>query len=97
MFEERPRKKKKVDYEALHSPLNRIPGIDLLTVRDLLDEGFSEVDDLRGRAPEVIYAAICDRKPGCPPERLYALRMAVYFAETDNPDPARLQPWMWKE
>ncbi len=92
---EKPKKKKKVDYEALHSPLNRIPGIDLLTVRDLLDCGFQQIDELSGRSPEVLYGEICDRKPGTPVDRLYALRMAVYYSETDDPEPELLHIWKW--
>lgn len=90
-----PPRKKKVDYEALQSELKRIPNMDIETVRDLLDSDFKHVEDLRGRSPEAIFDDIKRRKPGVPAERLYALRMAVYYAETENPDPQLLQPWRW--
>lgn len=96
MFEEStPRKRKKVDIEALQSPLNRIPGMDARTVRDLLDIGLNQIDDLRGRSPEVLYEEVRRLRPESPPERLHAFRMAVYYAETDEPDPALLHPWKW--
>lgn len=91
-----PKRKKKVDYEALQSELKRIPNMDIETVRDLLDSNFRHVEDLRGRSPEAIFEDIRKRKPLTPADRLYALRMAVYFAETDSPDPQLLQPWRWQ-
>ena len=90
-------KKKKVDREALHSPLNRIPGIDLATVRDLLDSGYHQVDELRGRSPEALFDEIQNRRENTPRDRLWVLRMAVYFAETDEPEAALLQPWKWQD
>ncbi len=100
MFEFPPsseRRKKKVDYEALHSPLKRIPGLDLPTVRDLLDIGIREIDELRGRAPESLFEAICKMREQTPGDRLWMLRLAVYYAETDEPDASLLQAWKWKD
>lgn len=91
-----PRPRRKVDVEALHSPLNRIPGIDLFTVRDLLDAGYRQVDELRGRSPEALYEEIQNLRENTPEDRLWVLRMAVYYAETPEPDAALLQPWCWK-
>jgi hypothetical protein len=90
-----PKKKKKVDYEALQSPLNRIPGLDLLTVRDLIDCGFRHIHDLAGRSPEAIFEEIQNRRENTPADRIGAIRLAVYFAETPDPDPRRLQPHLW--
>jgi hypothetical protein len=90
------RPRRKVDHEALRSPLNRIPGIDLKTVRDLLDIGLREVDELRGRAPESLFEEILDLREQTPRDRLWTLRMAVYFAETPEPDATLLQPWKWQ-
>lgn len=92
----RPRRKK-VDYEALQSPFARIPGLDLATVRDLLDSGYRQVDDLRGRSPEALLEEILDRREQTPRDRLYMLRLAVYYAEAEQPDPARLSAWYWKD
>ncbi len=90
-----PKRKKKVDYEALHSPLNRIPGMQLPTVRDLLDIDIRQVDDLNGRSPEALFEEIQNIRENTPRERLYTLRMAVYYAETPDPDPMLLHPHRW--
>lgn len=92
-----PKRKKKVDYEALHSPLSRIPGMDLRTVRALLNQEIDDLDALRGRSPESLFANAVERNPGLPEDVLYALRLAVYYAETPEPDPALLAPWKWKD
>ncbi len=100
MFEEfQPpgRKKKKVDYEALHSPLNRIPGMRLEVVRDLIDIGIAHIEELRGRSPEALYEEIQNLRENTARERLFSLRMAVYYAETEDPDPALLQPHRWAD
>jgi hypothetical protein len=90
-------RKKKVDLEALNSPIKRIPGIDLPTVRDLIDLGFRRVDELSGRSPEALYQTILKNKPETPIDRLWMLRLGVYFAETPDPEPSRLQFWCWKD
>ena len=89
------KKKKKVDTEALNSPLKRIPGMDIATVRDLLDLGFQHIDELRGRSPEAIFHDIRSLKPDTPEDRLLYLRLGVYFSETDDPDPQLLEAWKW--
>ena len=52
---ENPKKKKKVDREAMASPIMRIPRMDVRVVRDLLDIGIRELYELRGRAAESIF------------------------------------------
>ena len=89
------KKRKKVDLEAINSPLNRIPGMDLPSVRDLLDLGFQQVEELRGRAPEVLFEDIRNLREKTPPVRLHFLRMAVYFSESDDPDPQLMEAWKW--
>jgi hypothetical protein len=91
------KKKKKVDMEALTSPLKRIPGMDLPSVRDLLDIGISEIEELHGRSPEALYEDILNLREQTPPDRLHFIRMAVYFAESDDPDPKLLQAWKWAD
>lgn len=97
MFEFPQKRKKKVDYEAVQSPLRRIPGINIETVRDLIDIGIRHVDDLRGRSPEAMYDDIQNLREATPPDRLFHLRLAVYFAETPEPDPTLLQAWKWAD
>ena len=96
-FKRTGKKKKKVDIEALRSPLKRIPGMDIGTVRDLMDLGFQDVDELRGRAPEALFQEICDKKPKTPADRLHYLRMCVYYSETDEPDPQLMEAWKWSD
>lgn len=99
MFEMPPPRgrKKKVDYEALHSPLKRIPGLSVVEVRDLLDLGLRQVDDLAGRSPEVLLEEIRQLRPATPEDRLWAFRLAVYYAETPEPDAKLLASWQWKD
>jgi len=92
-----PKKKKKVDREALNSQLSRIPGVDLKTVRDLIDIGFTTIEDLYGRAPETLFEEICRKKENVPQDRLWMLRLAVYYAETPEPEQEKLTPWAWQD
>lgn len=94
-FSDPGKQRKKVDYAALQSPLKRIPGMDLASVRDLIDLGIEQIDDLRGRAPEVLFDEIRTLRPQTPADRVASFRMAVYFAETPDPDPRLLEPWRW--
>lgn len=91
------RKKKKVDMEALQSPLKRIPGMDIASVRDLLDIGIHDPEELRGRSPEALFEDILNLREQTPRDRLACLRMAVYYAETDDPDPRLMEPWKWAD
>ncbi|MFP4352608.1 MAG: hypothetical protein ACLFRP_06980 [Puniceicoccaceae bacterium] len=91
------RRKKKVDYEALHAPLMQIPRMKVEVVRALLDLGIRETYELTGRAPEVLFEEARARSPGLPPSLLAYFRMAVYFAETPDPDPALLHPQAWAD
>ena len=89
--------RKKVDYAALQSPLKRIPGMDVPSVRDLIDIGIEQIDDLRGRAPEILFQEVRALRSETPADRLASFRMAVYFAETDEPDPRLLEAWRWAD
>ena len=42
------KKKKKVDYQALSSAIMRIPRMDVLVARDLIDVGINEIYELQG-------------------------------------------------
>ncbi|MCC5807830.1 MAG: hypothetical protein JJU00_16005 [Opitutales bacterium] len=100
MFEEfqpSKRRKKKVDTEALHSPLNRIPGMRIEVVRDLIDIGMGQIEELRGRSPETLFEEVQNLRENTARERLFSIRMAVYYAETEDPDPSLLQPHRWAD
>ena len=95
MFPEN-KKKKKVDYEALNSALMRIPKMDVAAARSLLDIGIREIYELSGRAPEVLFEEARSKKPAIPSQQIRYFRMAVYFAESENPEPHMLHPDQWR-
>jgi hypothetical protein len=88
--------KKKVDYEALHSAFMRIPHMDVAAARNLLDIGIRDSFELQGRAPEVLFEEACAKNPEIPADRIRYFRMAVYYAETDDPETTKLHPDAWK-
>lgn len=90
-------KKKKVDYEALASPFMRIPRMIVPVARELIDIGLRQVYELQGRAPEVLFADVRDIRPDVPDDHIRYYRMAVYFAENDSPEPAKLHPDAWHD
>lgn len=91
------KKKKKVDYEALSSALMRIPKMNVAAARSLIDIGIREIYELSGRAPEVLFEEARAKKPAIPLAQLRYFRMAVYYAETENPEPRRLHPDQWTQ
>ncbi len=90
------KKKEKIDYEALNSRLMQIPRMDIDSARDLMDIGIRDIFELEGRSPETLFEAIKKKKSGADPQRLWYLRMAVYFAENKHQlDSKKLTPWAW--
>lgn len=90
-------KKKKVDYEALHSSFMRIPQMDIATARSLIDLGYKESFQLIGISPEALFEEIKKKNGNISKEILYKLRVAVYFLETPNCDPKKLNPLAWAD
>ncbi len=90
------RKKKKVDYEALHAPLMQIPRMKVEAVRALLNAGIREIYELSGRAPEVLFEESRARNPELSETLLPYFRMAVYYAENDDPEASRMTPHAWE-
>jgi len=93
---ENKKKKIKTDFDALNSSFMHIPHLNIETARDLLDLGFREIYELSGRSPEVLFESLKKNKTDTPKDRLYFIRMAVYYAETDDPEPSKLSPHAWK-
>ena len=89
------KKKKKVDYEALNSALMRIPRMDVAAARNLIDLGIREIYELQGRAPEVLMEEARAKNDDIPDDRIRFFRMAVYFAETEEPETNRLHQDAW--
>lgn len=93
-----PRKKKKVDTEALNCSFMRIPGMKVEPARALLDIGLREVYELSGRAPEVLHEEwLRSRSRESKDSFLPYFRLAVYYAETTDPDPKRLSIHHWMD
>ena len=90
------RKKKKIDYEALNAPLMQIPGMKVDAVRALLNSGVREIYELSGRSPEVLFEESKKKNSELNPVLLPYFRMAVYFAETDQPEKSLMSPHAWE-
>ena len=89
-------KKKKLDKEAMASSMMRIPRMDVRVARDLIDIKVKETYQLQGRAPESLFEEIKKLRPDTPEWRIPYIRMAVYYAENEEHDPARLHPQAWQ-
>ena len=90
-----PKRKKKVDYEALNSPLMQIPRMSVEATRNLLDLGIREVFHLQGRAPEVLFEEASQKNESLPADRVRFFRMAVYYAECEKPEASKMHPNEW--
>lgn len=71
--------------------------MDLRTVRVLLNQEITDPDELRGRSPESLFTEGRRQNAELAEDVLSYLRMAVYYAESPDPDPALLAPWKWKD
>lgn len=76
--------------EAVTSAFMRVPRLPLDVARDLLDAGYSRLDQVSGRSAETLLSEIRKRNPEAPESHLPALRLAIYVAENPRPDPALL-------
>src|SRR5215472_14738483 len=82
---------------ALLKDLQHIPGVGPSLAQDLWDLGYHSVASLANQDAEELYTALEELR-GQPMDRcvLYAFRCAVYFASTDEHDPALIKWWNWK-
>ncbi len=78
--------------------LQTIPGVGPSISQDLRELGYGSVAELRGQNPHEMYERLCLRR-GHDIDRcvLYVFRCAVYFSETEKPEPNLLKWWSWKE
>ncbi|MCI8868338.1 MAG: Pathogenicity locus [Anaerotignum sp.] len=78
--------------------LQQIPYVGKRTEKALQMLGFDSIASLRGADPQKIYEREClitgQKIDRC---QLYVYRMAVYYAENDIHDPAKLKWWAWKD
>ena len=83
--------------EAVTSSFMRVPRLPIDVARDLLDAGYSRLDQLSGRSAESLLSEIQSRNPEATAGlHLPALRLAIYVAETPTPDPKRLFLDKWQ-
>jgi hypothetical protein len=94
LFEKK--KRKKVDYEALNSPLMRIPRMSVEAARNLIDLGIQDIFELQGRAPEVLFDEALQMNDAIPADRIRYFRMAVYYSETEEVLSSLMHPDSWK-
>ena len=87
--------KKKIDYEALHSPLMRIPNMHISVARSLINLGIRECYALLGRDPSSLLAQTPAIAGWSRDDQLCYLRMAVYYAENEHPEATHLNPAFW--
>lgn len=82
----------------MKSELRAIPGVGPKTAEDLIRLGYPTIASLRGADPEELYRRDCAER-GLLIDRcqLYVYRCAVYFAETENPDPEKCKWYHWKD
>lgn len=78
--------------------LRQIPYVGKRTEEALRMLGFDSIASLRGADPQEIYEREClltgQKIDRC---QLYVYRMAVYYAENEVHDPAKLKWWAWKD
>lgn len=82
----------------MKSELLQIPSVGPKTAEDLIRIGYPTIASLRGADPEELYRLDCEAR-GFLVDRcqLYVYRCAVYYAETENPDPEKCKWWNWKD
>lgn len=80
------------------SDLRTIPGVGKNMERHLNALGITCVADLKGKDPEELYQQECLREGGTVDRCvLYVYRLAVYYAQTERPEPEKLKWWNWKD
>lgn len=78
--------------------LQKIPSVGKDMEQHLRALGYDTIASLRGADPEEMYARECAQS-AAPVDRcvLYVYRCAIYFAETEHPDPEKCKWWNWKD
>ncbi|MFZ1914672.1 MAG: helix-hairpin-helix domain-containing protein [Dehalococcoidales bacterium] len=85
-------------HNTAKSELEQIPGVGKSIALDLQNIGIHSIADLKGKNPETLYAQ-SNQFAGTTQDKclLYVFRGAVYFTEHENPEPAKLKWWYWKD
>lgn len=83
------------------SDLTKIPGIGKRMAQHLVNAGYPDIESLKGKSSEEIYAKHCMiQGPGYMSCKctLYCYRLAVYYADHDGQLPSNKQNWSdWKD
>lgn len=76
------------------SDLRLVPGIGAKKEKELIELGYSSLEELKHADPEKLYFQAC-AKQGWPLDKcvLYAFRCAVAFAKDPAPDPDKYRWW----
>ena len=74
------------------------PGVGKNIAQDLVDLGYSKVEELRTENPEEMYQNLITLR-GHHVDRcvLYVFKCAIYFASNSVHDPELLKWWNWKD
>ena len=75
----------------------RIPRMKVEVARYLLDMGYNDIYELEGRSPELLHEDAKLYYPDLRPDTLQYLRMAVYVAETPEPEAKLCHPAEWQD
>ena len=73
----------------------RIPRMNVAVARSLINIGVREIYDLKGRAPEILFEEARQKNVEIPLDQIRFFRMAVYYAECENPEVSKLHPSQW--
>ena len=73
----------------------RIPNMTVGAERCLIDAGVRQIYELAGRSPTVLFEEAERRRPDIPGDMIRYFRMAVYYAESEAPEPRKLHPDAW--
>ena len=73
----------------------RIPRMDVSAARSLINIGVREIYELKGRAPEILFEESRQKNEGIPADQIRYFRMAVYYAECENPELSKMHPSEW--
>ena len=89
-----------MDRKSVIKDLTTIPGVGKSIAEDLLNIGITQVSDLNGKDPELLFEK-SNNFAGVVQDRclLYVFRCAVYFSETlpEEREPDKLKWWNWKD
>lgn len=82
----------------MKTDLTVTPFVGKTTKEDLLNIGITCVEDLVGQDPQELYDLNCLYR-GYKIDRcqLYVFRLAVYYAENEFKEEAKLKWWYWKD